>query len=76
MIKSLPDLGSSLRGEDLLEEEGMATHSSVVAWKIPQSEDPGGPESTGVANRGMLCGADVSDAKRFQSVRDWVLKGR
>ena len=23
-------------------EEGMATHSSILAWKIPQTEEPGG----------------------------------
>ena len=32
--------------EDLLEEE-MATHSSILAWKIPWTEEPGGPQSTG-----------------------------
>ena len=31
----------SLGGEDLL-EEGMATHSSVLAWRIPWTEEPGG----------------------------------
>ena len=31
----------SLGGEDLL-EEGMATHSNILAWRIPWSEDPGG----------------------------------
>ena len=31
----------SLGGEDPL-EEGMATHSSVLAWRIPQTEDLGG----------------------------------
>ena len=30
----------SLGREDPLEEE-MATHSSIFAWKIPQTEDPG-----------------------------------
>ena len=30
----------SLGGEDPLEEE-MATHSSILAWKIPWIEDPG-----------------------------------
>ena len=30
----------SLGGEDPL-EEGMATHSSVLAWRIPQTEKPG-----------------------------------
>ena len=31
----------SLGQEDLL-EEGMATHSSVLAWDIPWTEEPGG----------------------------------
>ena len=35
----------SLGWEDPL-EEGMATHSSILAWKIPQTEEPGGLEST------------------------------
>ena len=29
----------SLGGEDSL-EEGMATHSSILAWRIPQTEKP------------------------------------
>ena len=28
-------------------EEGMATHSSIVAWKIPWIEEPGGPQPMG-----------------------------
>ena len=28
-------------------EEGMATHSSILAWRIPQTENPDGPQSTG-----------------------------
>ena len=34
----------SLVQEDLL-EKGMATHSSILAWKIPWTEDPGGLQS-------------------------------
>ena len=34
----------SLRWEDPLEKE-MATHSSVLAWEIPQKEEPGGLQS-------------------------------
>ena len=34
----------SLGGEDPL-EEGMATHSSVLAWRIPWTEEPGGLQS-------------------------------
>ena len=36
----------SLGQEDLLEEE-MATHSSVLAWKIPWTEEPGGLQFMG-----------------------------
>ena len=36
----------SLGQEDLLEKE-MATHSSILAWKIPWTEDFGGLQSTG-----------------------------
>ena len=34
----------SLGWKDLLEEE-MATHSSILAWKIPWREEPGGLQS-------------------------------
>ena len=44
MIKSLPAMQEirvqSLGQEDLLEKE-MATHSSILAWKIPWTEEPG-----------------------------------
>ena len=36
----------SLGGEDSLEKE-MATHPSVLAWKIPWTAEPGGLPSTG-----------------------------
>ena len=40
----------SLGQEDPLEEE-MATHSSVLAWRIPWTEEPGGLQSMGVSQR-------------------------
>ena len=36
----------SLGWEDLLEKE-MATHSSILAWKIPWTEEPGRQQSMG-----------------------------
>ena len=36
----------SLGGEDPL-EEGMAIHSSILAWRIPWTEEPGGLQSMG-----------------------------
>ena len=38
------DLVRSLGWEDPL-EKGMATHSSILTWKIPQTEEPGGQQS-------------------------------
>ena len=41
------DWGSVPRSEDPL-EEGMATHSSILAWRIPWTEEPGGLQSVGL----------------------------
>ena len=41
----------SLSQEDPLEEE-MATHSSVLAWRILWTEEPGGLQSTGTQRLG------------------------
>ena len=37
----------SLDWEDAL-EEGMGTHSSILAWRIPSTEEPGGLQSMGL----------------------------
>ena len=37
----------SLGGEDPLEQE-VATHSRILAWRIPWTENPGGPQSMGL----------------------------
>ena len=39
-----PDLSISIAWEDPLEKE-MATHSSILAWRIPWTEEPGGLQS-------------------------------
>ena len=41
----------SLSWEDPLEKE-MATHSSILAWRIPWTEEPGGLQSTGLQRVG------------------------
>ena len=35
-------------------EEGMATHSSILAWRIPWTEEPGGLHSTGSQRIGKI----------------------
>ena len=43
----MPETRIRLLGqEDPLEKE-MATHSSILAWKIPRAEEPGGLQSRG-----------------------------
>ena len=50
MVKNLPIMQEtevlSLGQEDPL-EKGIATHCSFLAWRIPQTEEPGGLQSTG-----------------------------
>ena len=50
MVKNLPAVQEmwviSLDQEDPL-EKGMATHSSILAWKIPWTEEPGRLQSMG-----------------------------
>ena len=55
MVKRLPIMREtqvqSLGWEDLLERE-MATHSSILAWKIPWTEEPGRLHSMGLQRVG------------------------
>ena len=50
MVKNLPAMEEtwvqSLDREDPLEQE-MATHSRILAWRIPWKEEPGGLPPTG-----------------------------
>ena len=43
----------SLGREDPLEEE-MSTHSSILAWRIPWTEEPGGLQSMGLQTVGLV----------------------
>ena len=53
----------SLGQEDPLDEE-MTTHSSVLAWRIPGTEDPGGLQSMGHKEQDMqLVGFSSSPAR-------------
>ena len=46
----------SLGGEDPL-EEGIATHSSIFAWRIPWTEEPGRLWSKGLQRVRQYCGS-------------------
>ena len=58
MVKNLPAMKvpqetqiRSLGQKDPL-KEGMATHSSILAWRIPWTEEPGGLQSMGLQRVG------------------------
>ena len=60
MVKNLPANAGDIRDPGLIPtsrrspgqedplEEGMATHSNILAWRIPWIEDPGGQQSIGL----------------------------
>ena len=51
-VGAVKDTGRSLGWEDPL-EEGMATHSSILAWRIPWTGEPGGLHSMGLQRDGL-----------------------
>ena len=57
MVKTLPAMQEtqvrSLGREDPLEEE-MATHSSILAWEIPRTEEPSRLQSIGLQSQTRL----------------------
>ena len=53
----------SLSQADPLEEE-MAAHSSILAWKIPWTEDPGGLQSMG----SQRVGHDLATKQQFSLI--------
>ena len=44
MVKNLPAIAGGARdtGSESPLEKGMVTHSSILAWRIPWTEEPGG----------------------------------
>ena len=58
MVKNLPDDARDTRDRDSISgqkgplEKGMATHSSILAWRIPGTEEPGELPSIGLQRLG------------------------
>ena len=69
-LKSLPAMQEtqvrSLGGEDPL-EKAMATHSNILAWEIPWTEEPGGLQSTGLQSQTRL--SDFTSSLHFFTSR-------
>ena len=54
-------------GQEDPQKEGMATHSSIFAWEIPQTEEPGGLQSMGLQRVGhnLATACSQRDSKRL-----------
>ena len=56
LVKNLPAMQETwvqfLGQEDPL-EKGMTIHSSILAWRMPWTEEPGGPQSMGSQRDGL-----------------------
>ena len=58
MVKNMPasagDIKDQVRSLDQKDplEKGMAAHSSILAWRIPWTEEPGGLQSMGLQRVG------------------------
>ena len=75
MIKNPPfnagDLGRALGQEDPLEKE-MATHSSIPAWRIPWTEEPGG-QSEGSQESAMTLETNTFTSKIIIDINAFTL---
>ena len=71
-IKHLPAMQEtwvqSLGWEDPLEKE-MAIHSSILAWRIPWTEEPGRLQSTGLQRVGPIRMTDTKVMLKMLQVR-------
>ena len=62
---SIPELGKS-------PGEGMGTHASILTWKIPWTEEPGGLQSTG----SQRVRHDLARHKLLDRLQGCVVQGR
>ena len=46
-LSAMQETEARSQGQEDSLEKGMATHSSVLAWRIPRTEEPGGLQSIG-----------------------------
>ena len=71
MVKNLPAMQEisvrSVGGEDPL-DKGKATHSSILAWRIRRTEEPGGLQSCGVAESDTIERVTLSTGQTFRFI--------
>ena len=75
MVKNLPtmwEIQARSLGQEDHPEKGMATHSSILAWRIPWTEEPGGLQSMGSQRVGHNW--VINTLTRFYSLRPQLFK--
>ena len=83
LVRNLPTMqGTRVRflgREDPL-RQGMATHSSILVWRIPWTEEPGGLQSTGSQRVGRDWGTNLFTFSfgelRSHMMHSWIKKER
>ena len=73
MVKNLSAWVQFPGQEDPL-ETGMATHSSILVWRIPWAEKPGGPQSMGSQRVGQDQATNTTGKQKSFSII--ILKGK
>ena len=53
-------------------EKGIATHSSILAWKIPWKENPGGLQSVGSQGVRQYRATNTSTFRSLKMLRSWI----
>ena len=79
VVSNAGDGGLILVWEDPLKKE-MATHSSIIAWRIPWTEKPGGLQSRGVAKESdttegltlCVCYSAVSESAIYTNISPFL----
>ena len=75
VVKNLPAMQETgvqfLGQEDPLEKE-MATHSSILAWRIPWTEEPGGLQSMRLQRVGHDIATKRERERKFIQVTIWI----
>ena len=51
-LSAMQEMWVQSLGQEEPQEKGMATHSSILAWKSPWTEEPGGLQSMGSQRAG------------------------
>ena len=79
MVKNLPSMQEtwvqSLDREDPL-EKGIITHSSILVWRIPWTQEPGGLQSTGSQKVGHDLATSLLLGRKVMTNLDSIFKSR